>query len=95
MRRKVEVLERVEPEHDGDALHRVIISELTLPLIIEAGHCIAHAPSPEFLGYRAAGRRYLRGAAEKLVATPTANRSVAGRCLGIVAGESERPFAIH
>ena len=74
MRRKVEVLERVEPEHDGDALHRVIISELTLPFIIEAGHCIADAPSPEFLGYRAAGRRYLRGAAEKLVAstyTPT------------------------
>lgn len=58
MRRKVEVLEHIEPEHDGDALHRVIISELTLPFIIEAGHCIADAPSPEFLGYRAAGRRH-------------------------------------
>ena len=58
MRRKVEVLEHIEPEHDGDALHRVIISELTLPFIIEAGHCIADAPSPELLGYRAAGRRH-------------------------------------
>ena len=70
----------------------------TILFIIEAGHCIADAPNPEFLGYRAAGRRYLRGAAEKarvfdVYAYP--NRSVAGRCLGIVAGESERPFAIH
>ena len=100
MSRKVEVLEHIEPEHDGDALHRGIISELTLPFIIEAGHCIADASSPEFLGYRAAGRRHplsTRGGREArgfdVYAYP--NRSVAGRCLGIVAGESERPFAIH